>query len=992
MYVQSVIKKAPRVPDKDLAAVKGLFDIATSGLFNPPSTRSVAEMAAADADIELRGKPRFDPEDSLVRDYIVESGGAGAALKVHYGDLARGVMVIRYENRNYQSSLFWMPLNHPQLFSRGGEQIGLVVNVLDGVTHAKIMAGHDVDAVDPSPDVIYEEALYPVLFGRSYHGKDSLEILGWHNDLLGGMLHLATGFILKPPDGPDIVGAFVLQDNSVSFSADTEVVGSGFESTKLPITRHASGLLTSRQPIEFSQDWKLRGFDGKLSASYVDGSFEARALVNIKFPKDNPRLTGQINVIATSLERAWAAARSNSPSPLVMPGFEASGDRKFALAGWGTLSLELTKGFSVTAAFLLDPDGYLTVRGTLRTPRQFTLLDAWHWPVPEALKKHWSITLTRIPLFLGARVNVTASVSLIPGATIGPLVLRDILVEGLYSTRPGVGSQLDIAASFLASAEASLTARAELKGSGNVGIGKVDLYFWEPDLSVDVVSIDLAIEGKGSIIAYAEARPRIKIEGGGDPATKEPTYRIGGHLEAAGAMVLDLSVVGGFDLLGLISKSFSIGVTKYEIAGGAISVDIDHVIGEGKDPEIKFTTGAFNPDKFVEDLRSGDTPEKTSREVHGSFRDPVTGEVTKIKTTKHADLPALQKPDFELEVPFAIKHKPHELFLVFGPPPRLQVSSGPRKFLSDNLRAAKEKVDESLGWQGDEEIIAFMNQQLTDLDILIAAALALEKDAKELGPDVSQISPAELPGLSELATQLAEYGERYGDAELVGFNRLAREPIQQTEVAPVQIVLPGAVGPYIGGFTLTTVNPLLLDPGPLKAAKSRPGIWERNVAMRYVTEQFDPILNQNGLVRSTQTDIVHPGNPKEYKRPEAVYTNPNLSDAAQTEIVLVEATLNPAFFTTNRRGTRSATGDHKIDQIPRTLNIAAARWPNARIRYVIICNVAPGEKTANWLRSEVINVRSGFDPNKVSIEWLVIPLAQRPPTGDPGPTADEPEP
>jgi hypothetical protein len=968
-----------------LLAAAGIFaGVATN---NPRLAIGAAVRASRLPVIDLQGVTRFEP-DLWLRSWISVVGPA--RVPVRFGNLAAGEMIVTKNAGGYQVSAAWLPVTHPDLESPDSTlQIGLAISIVDSLLEGKLstMRYPPARLVPGVRYYVTDTRLHPILFGRSYSHEHLLKFLKWENAIRYGNLVLDTKFELIPPDGPPVAGDFLLVNERSELRAGVKIAADGLQAAELPLTRTRSGVLTGRQPIVLSQDWEGKGFKGNLTASYVDGSFDARGRVAFSFPKTGTtRLTGVLNVVVTSWDRAWEIANAQSPIPIVTTGIGPSGGGRYALTGWGTLNLVVAPnpaadpknpGLMANAAFVVDPEGYVTARGILRVPREVTLVPAYDWKSKPLIDRRWE--LTDIPLYLLASLEVDVQLSVTPGATIGPVLLREVVVSGLYSTRPGVGSQLAIEGTFFASAAAWVRAHALIEAAVELGV-ELDLYFWKPEIDVDVVSAHLGIEAQGTLTAHAEARPKIELTQPGDPATGTPKYRISGTLDARGEIDLMLSITGGLEAIGLGGPSGSINLSKYPIADAELHVDIDHVVGSGEQPKVNVKLPKFNADKFVDDVIQGSAPKDTNKPVRGKFKDRLSGETKALAKEGAPPLPKLAKPGFELRVPFEMDEEPHELFLVVSDPPQLEMATGKREPVKNKVARARKKVADAKKTETEAGRAALREQQDQDLAILDASADAVEQETDALNENPTLLTPAEVPGVGEAANQLAEYGERYGDRELTGELEMTTAPVETTEVQAVQAVVPGTANPA-GGFNLTAETPLLLPAASVIRAKNDWRTWERLVALPYVrTGGFRARAGVPGNLQFYEDyRIRDPQEYKEYKDPEGVFFDPNLTEAQQSEIVLVEATLNVTFFATNQRGRRLDTGEHKIDQIPRTLRIARALWPNARIRYFIICPTPPGETTADWLENQVLGPRLGFDPTRFSIEWIYIPVRERPP-------------
>jgi hypothetical protein len=821
------------------------------------------ELAALRAVIELKGMVKFEP-NRLLGNFIKSSGPGGAVLPARFGTIASGNIIIRYENGGYQTDVHWLPMRHPEFRPRDpARMVGLAVQITDSRPSGWISVAVSSPGglvTDPRAKTGEDPELWRVMFGRSYHGPESVAPSSWENTLENGELKLATTLRLSPPDGPSLWGLFSLYNEQVNFAAIAEVSALGLEQTNVVVSREATGLIAWRKPIQLAHEWKGRGISGQVQASFVDGSFEARGRLTVAYPASNPRLRGEINVVATSAERAWATARSHNPAPEIVPGLEpitpATG---MALMGWGALDLRITRGLDAKAAFLVDPEGHLTARGVLRAPRELELIPAYPWNPPDPFEDSWE--LAGAYLYPGVRGKVQAGVTLGTGARIGPVRLRDFVIMGSYSTRPGTGSFLDLSASLNASLEAWVEVSAWLEAAVEVGLDLPQyclLGICTPDLDIDVVSVRVALTGKGTLRAYAEVRPRIIRIGATDPA-EEAMYGVSGHLEVGGQfdVMLEPKLLLGSVFAGSRGPRFGFGGGKYPIAGGAIALDFEHIIG-GASPTPVFTFHRipFDAKKFVENLRAGgETPRDKSKK--GKYVDPSTGKVAPIKDTPIPPLGPLPEPTYELRVPFEIANRAHRLWLKLSDPPVVDVETR-RERLSEKLFTALGRVENQLTWASSDRT-TLLGEQIIDLRRLIKAARDLEEEAKKLGDDPTDLVAADLPGLVDLATQLAEYGERYGDLDLTGsWGLLPAGDLEQTVVGPEQPILPGTNTPVIDaelaaffsnhGFTFdaaTGVATKIDGPHTQTAQLDAEGRWVLYVNGVQLAREYDTPLYKN---------------------------------------------------------------------------------------------------------------------------------------------------
>lgn len=789
-------RPAPRIPSKRRAAKAGLLTAGLGGLIGAELAAPFiyADDVAATTVIELQGLEKFKPS-RVLSDYIEGAGSGGVQLAARFGDIASGFLVVRYENGGFQTDVQWLPMKHPLFHPADpSRSLGLVVQFVDSKPTGWI--GVAVGSPVPPSVTIVRNArtgddpeLWRVMFGRSYHGPDSVVAHNWENSLADGELKLQTTHTLYPPDGPSLWGLFSLYNEQVNYAARAELSGPGIESTTFAfIRREPTGLITWRRPIELDREWKARGITGQVKLSFVDGSFEARGRLVVAYPDGgNARLTGEITVVGTSVSRAWQLANTHNPAPDVVPGLEPTPfSDGFALVAWGALKLRITKGLHADAMFLVDPEGHITARGVLRAPRELSLIEA-HPKQDLFTPPAWE--LADIPLYWGVSGVVRAGVTVTAGADL-LVSLRDLLIKGVYSTRPGTGSVLDISASLNASFAAWVKASAWLEAAVEVGIDVPDIcaFGYCLDLDIEIVSVRVALTGTGTISAYADARPQIIRIGPSDPA-QEAKYKIAGRFEVGGKFDLDLkpefslsSVFGG--------PRFGFGGGKYPLAAGSAAIDFKHVIGgDNTDPTFEFTKGDFNPKKFVNDLVKRDSAPRDRRDRR-KYIDKQSGKRMDAKDTPRPALGDLPEPTYELRVPFEIADHPHLLWLVLSDPPKVEVQSQ-RELLSERLHRAQ-TVAHLASMSASADLAPLLREQIADLDVLIGAARDLESEAKRLGDDPTDLAASDLPGFLDLAVELAEYGERYGDDDLQGTTRLLPSgDLEPTVVGDEQAVLPG---------------------------------------------------------------------------------------------------------------------------------------------------------------------------------------------------------
>ena len=511
-----------------------------------------------------------------------------------------------------------------------------------------------------------------------------------------------------------------------------------------------------------------------------------------------------MNVVATSPERAWAAARANDPSPHLTGGIgpTKSGDTGLALTAWGRLDLILAAGspavgpkdatspLTARAMFLVDPEGEITARGILRMPREYELVPPYNVPAEPLIDRKWLLAGADVLPGVGGDISVFVKVT--PWAGIGPFSLRDLVADGTYSTRDDTGTEIRLAGSLNASAAAGMNAEAGIEAAITIGVHTP----WPlPDLTLKPISFKAGFAGKSEIRGYVDARPEIKVQkrkSGSDRSASPLKYSIHGELHVAGEIIVKLSASVGIDVPSLISKSGSVGI-EYPLARGGISVTIDHEFGSDKLPQYKFDKIDFDPNKFVTEMRSGRlrAPGK-DRKPHGDFKErDESGRLVGRKSTpvKEEETPLQSPPDrqFELHVPFNIAKHHHDLYLVVKPgKSAVEMATGPRRRVSESIITAIEMAKGRYDTATTADELALYREQIAELQELLKDVHELEAEANALAPEAEYLWEADIPGVDDLAESIAEYGVAYGDEELTGVARLLKGQIQETEVEPTE--------------------------------------------------------------------------------------------------------------------------------------------------------------------------------------------------------------
>jgi hypothetical protein len=281
-----------------------------------------------------------------------------------------------------------------------------------------------------------------------------------------------------------------------------------------------------------------------------------------------------------------AAAKQDPPTKAPRP------RKGFAVAGWGNFRFRFNDWLNGTADVVVDDQGHFTVIGEIRPDKEVLLMRP----------KDFTVHLLNIPIraeyglpYVGG-IGLEADILLDFNATLGPAKLYNIVADGRYSTDPRIAKAFSIAASFNLSAYAELALTAK---------GAVVLTILSHDIKAGA-----GVTAKAGLRAYVDARPTIgyretaPLEQGG-----KGEFYFKGHAEAAAQPFLGLD---GFLFIELSTPWWSpisdhtwtwpIGSLEYDVPGSfGIGMDVDHVIGSGKVPDVQFSKVSFDSDKFMSD-------------------------------------------------------------------------------------------------------------------------------------------------------------------------------------------------------------------------------------------------------------------------------------------------------------------------------------------------------------------------------------------------------
>jgi len=810
--------------------------IGAVGVFYP-----AAVLIGKNSTYELKGSGKFEP-DLFLKAYILDQGNH-ALINVRFGNLAKGKLYVeKRESGEYRAAPTALPMIHPDITPPGaGKHLSLIVSIETGneitgsigVTQA--LPPNSIGAAYGSPED--QERFLELLIGQTAaHGK--LENIKIQNELKNGFLNFWYVFVNHLYPGTYLIGIISIANELFLFKGSLHTSGKGLMAADTDVARDKTGDLFGR--IEMGTEWEAKGFNGKLNATYEDGILEIRG--SLKY--DSPRVKGNLNVLATEENRARQAIQSQlaaiqpggavgaggstpasgtmTPSgsapgggAAAVAGGDTGGVSRLALTGWGVLNLVVTDKIDADAAFVVDPDGYLTVRGTIRSPHKITLMDAKPLAEENLFEDDYS---EMVPVLWAAGVRAKVHATLTASAIFGPLTLHHITITGVYSTRPGAGSEIEIYAKVNLSASAK--ARFEVGGELAARLGTKYKY-----LGVSVASVALNIAPEAEVRGVVEAQPTIKRQTKGTGSSDEkPKYIIGGELFIGGE--LDLKLTGDlvFAAAGVEIHTIHLGDKVYPIAGFGLTTDVSYTLGSDETPKVNYKKGRFEPSRFIRQIIQEKHPKDTDGKVTGGFKEDGK---EKGKVVSSADIPPEPpQPSKTQLIQFSMAGSPHTLFLTLaGPaePVTLEMASKRGPVRPKIYKAQRDLIDVKYDGETDEATKNKIDRRINDLQQADRDAARVEQAAFKLGGE-PEATPMDAPGLKELGDELQNYGERYHVTDL-------------TEPTPGQAQPTGPAQPGTG-------------PGIDQEAEDVMSSWTDLKKDQQVIDQVRRILNTGSLPQS----------------------------------------------------------------------------------------------------------------------------------------------
>ena len=445
------------------------------------------------------------------------------------------------------------------------------------------------------------------------------------NEIQGGDLRIqANNIRLKLGGFMEGTASLGLVNETVTFDGDSTLNVPKLEPVQLAFRRNEEGKLSGSVDAAV----QIANFNGSISVAYENGVVDARGTVGYSTEK----MSGEVTLLITDARTARSVTQQQlSPEQINQSAQQAAGGSNGeastgprALAGYGTLTFNLSEWLAGSANVAINNLGQVTIIGAITPPAEVEL-----FPQRDFVKEIFKIevrTLYGVPLV--GNVFLFANIGMDALAKLGPAKIYNIRIDGTFSTDPEVLNSFSLQGTLNISAFAGLRLRAE----GGAGV----------ELLGHDIKAGVGVNALAGIRGYVEATPTIGYREVAHPeAGRKGEFFIKGHMEIAAQPFLGL---GGDLFVELDSPWWSpapdkkwiwpLGELEYPLPGEfGIGADIKgsdgregYVLGSSEVPEIEFGEVDFNKDKFMTDLINDHVPPKQSSDEdrQGEFQDGNT--------------------------------------------------------------------------------------------------------------------------------------------------------------------------------------------------------------------------------------------------------------------------------------------------------------------------------------------------------------------------------
>ncbi|GAA4272695.1 DUF4157 domain-containing protein [Aquimarina gracilis] len=762
--------------------------------------------------IDLQGKTKFAPlphvanhiqSISLMVDWynnnkdIAKTFGVkfkgvinnGPKLNIKFGDMGsrNGVPIRWHEStQTYEMKPHFFEINHAAFDTKKKKDttyLGIGIDKSDSSIYGGIallpksllpMAANKVSM----KFLMDEERLTKLVFGNDYN-KDTFTRVSYENKIDKGRLTFIVSGYYDVGGGQTMVGAFVIYNSDHAWKGNLLLDVKSLKKKELPVERDSFSSLTSViEDMELDKTWNFNNITASLKASYYNGVLEIRGKAKY-LPKkeDNSRIkSAEATLLVTNKEKAWAQVQQQLPEkekgePLHLPSLDKS-TGELAMVGWGSVELSIVKDdkgkdfITGKGSLVVDPDGHLTVFGTVRVESRYTLMEEkgidWE-PISPKLVKEFGPFFVRIP-GIPAGLNFTGKGGLYYKYMFGPLTLYDIKIAGIYSTNPDINKELSVSARLNLSA--SLDGKVGVTGRMAARVGTSFPY-----LGVDVSAVEMNVDGTASLQGYSDFELTLGTREQTITDGKVPRHFVKGKLLVAGELSLGLEGKIHFEVLygNLADKTIK---GNWPIANTGVAIDFDYNIGDEISMEklkeiINIKKTKFERKNFVRGVLKNKMPKEKKSPLKGGFYDEKGKKISKIGDKplppEEPITPVKIKDDFNMEGEW------HYLEVEIGAPGQdviLKMATTPQLLL-EKIDDHKEEIGNALKTTTDKQEEKRLKQMLKDVKELRKNAFELIQRLIRLGIDPNESNDkGDLPGFEDLADQIATYGRKYELSDL----------------------------------------------------------------------------------------------------------------------------------------------------------------------------------------------------------------------------------
>jgi hypothetical protein len=707
----------------------------------------------------------------------------GPELNIRFGTMSRRDRVrIRWDpsTNTYEMHPYFMDFTHPA-FDPAERKIfpylAVGIDKKDSSVYGAIAAmpegfGSILAADRESMEKLVDKtAINQLIFGNEFAERTFNEV-AYMNAISGGELRLTVSGYYNAGGNQTLVAAFVLLNEAHSFSADIKVQVPGLVETPVAVQRDNRSQLTGSLPdIKLDSTWNFNNLTASVQASYINNTLEIRGTASYSAKPDDTTSrirNAEMTILVTTEAKAWEEVKQQLPEEAAesiesQQDLTALGetDEKLVLVGWGSMDFILFRNeegapvVTAKAGVVLDPEGHLTLAGSIRVEEKYELMEAKGIGWTTFLHKDHSIQLG-FPV--GAKF--TGEYCLLYKYIIGPVTLYDIEIKGIYSTNSKINKELSIGARLNLSAEVAGKAAACGRIAARVGTSF-------PYLGIDLAAATLSVSGEASLKAYLDIAPTIGVREAAKEGGKGIQYFVKGTIDLAAQ--LGLKLVGKLEAEVLYKGVEESKIEKFwPLASAGVNIAFDYTLGQKLDKEslkkmVKFKRSNFEGGRFVSGVLKKDKGDEESKLKGGGFKDEATKKLTKA-TTEQKEIPHKEVGSQVITDDFNMQGQWHTLSMEIGAPGKdvqIYMASPDFKELSEKVRQHSDRVKIKKTVVTDPEELKRLDTMLSDLSTLRDRATQVALRAKQMGIDPAKGNNTTIPGFRQLADQLRQFGKRY---------------------------------------------------------------------------------------------------------------------------------------------------------------------------------------------------------------------------------------